>query len=78
MKIFLTTVVEKVPPEIRRSEMCPPPRDAKKRAKGGIEEARPFYKIINIESRGITCTMYVDIHLDSKLHCHYVISLILN
>lgn len=78
MKIFLTTVVEKVPREIRRSEMCPPPRDAKKRAKGGIEEARPFYKIINIESRGITCTMYVDIHLNSKLHCHYVISLHLN
>lgn len=36
-----------------RSEMCPPPRDAKKRAKGGNEEARPFYKIINIESREI-------------------------
>lgn len=54
MKIFLTTVVEKVPPEIRRSEMCPPPRDAKKRAKGGIEEARPFYKIINIDIRGCT------------------------
>lgn len=54
MNIFLTTVVEKVPREIRRSEMCPPPRDAKKRAKGGNEEARPFYKIINIDIRGYT------------------------
>lgn len=36
--------MEKVSREIRRSEMCPPPREAKKRARGGKEEAKPFLK----------------------------------
>lgn len=47
--------------------MCLLLRDVKKWVKGGIEEVRLFYKIINIELCGIICIMYVDIYFDSKL-----------
>lgn len=65
MKIFLTTVMEKVSREIRRSEMCPPPREAKKRARGGKEEAKPFCKIMII-------LYHLNIHLNGKSHHQYV------
>lgn len=43
--------------------MCLLLRDVKKWVKGGIEEVRLFYKIINIELCEIICIMYVDIYI---------------